>query len=592
MSYTTYIAEPISEKIILFEVDPLESPALFINSEPGIWEDIYSVDKGNVTFNFGAGAFGFGAFGTSGVANLGNSAATNVRINSFYDGANWYTECSSLSVLRSTDSGFFFEGSSQTLYVHFANHDPWDAFPNSKLGVSIGYANKAVYYDDIFYDARVLGVPFLGRSKDPLFFGKISFDGGTVTLINADGEFDTFQTDHDIYGAVARILLGFEDNTYAEFKTMYEGYVENLRLGEGTIDFEINDKRKALSRKIPTGVFDTTTYSDLDPDNANKPIPLAYGSLKNVPVICTNENGSSPFTFKLCDTTYHSANTISAVYVEGSTARTSVTWSGTSLTNATFQLTAGTYTAGDMVTCDFEGCSSGGTLIANGLDIIRDILSNYYNTPHTSTFYNLTAWASAQTTAAEVAIFINEPTEGWQIIEDVSYSLNGNFIVQDDGLYTFRAYDSTRTVDQTIRYFELLGELEVAYDTSEVLTSCRIGYNKDWTEGTYTEYLYNSTETIIQSKFKFYREKTFETLLTASGSAATYGANIMAISDDVRPILKAKTKMQSVDRELSDMVNVEYQLKNRSFVGTMSCEVIGKAVNLDDMTVDLTLRKT
>ena len=594
MSYTAYVDKPVSEKIVLVEIDPLEDGDLWVNVQPGIWAVTYSVNVPNTTYNFGAGAFGYGAFGSAGVATLTNSKAASARVNSFYDGTIWYSKVTALTTLRTTESAFYYDSATKILYVHFTNLDPPDAFPNIKLGVSIGYANKGCYYDGIYYDARVLSVPAVGRSKDPLFFGKITFDGGTISLINSDGAFDAFQADHEIYGSAIRILLGFEDNAYTDFKTLYEGYIENLRLSEDVFEIEANDKRKALSRKLPTAVFDTTTYPNLKGENAGKPIPLGYGSIKNAPVICVNENGTTPWTFKICDTTHRAITSVDAVYVKGGTARTSVAWSGTSLTLATFQLTAGVYTAlKDEVTVDFQGYASGGTLITNGLEIVRDILTNHFARPYTATFYNTTAWDSAETVAADVAIFVNEVDEGWKIIEEISYSLHGNFIVQDDGKFTFRAYDAARAVDQTVYYWELLDQLlEVGYNIDEVLSSCRVGYAKDWAEKSFTTLVHNTEEVAVVDKFKFYREKTFDTLLTANGSAETFAAAIMAISADVRPIFRAKTKMQSIDRELSDMVNVQYKPENRAFVGWMSAEVIGKTVDLDAMTVELTLRKT
>ena len=590
MSYTTYRDRPASEKIVLVEIDAMED-VVFVNLTPGLWLATYSVYKEATSFNFGSGAFGFGAFGTAGTATLTNDRAAAASINSFYAGTEWYARTTGLATVRATPKSFYFDPVTSFLYVHFEDHDPPDTFADLKAGAGRGYATKSAYYDGIFYDGRVLSVPNITRSKDPLFFGKISFDGGTVALINSDGEFDTWVTDYSIYGAAVRVLLGFEDNTYADMKTLYEGYLENVRVSEDVLELQVNDKRKALSRKVPPNVFDMTTYPNLKAENANKPIPLGYGVIKNAPVICTNENGTTPWTFKIVDTTHRGITAIDAVYVEGGTARTSVVWDAGNLAAATFALTAGTYTATkDKVTVDFQGYASGGVLISNGLEIMRDILSTYYAKSYSGVFYNTTAWGSAEAVAADIGLLVHEPTEGWKLIEEISYSLRGNFIVQDDGLFTFRAFDSTRATAQSIAYTELLGDLEVAYNTDELLSSCRVGHTKDWEKKTHTELLYTTGEAEIAEEYKLYRERTFETLLTAAGSAGTFAAGIMEIAGAARGLFRVRTKLQSVDREISDIITVAYRGPNRAFVGTVNAEVIGKTVDLDAMEVELQCR--
>ena len=596
MSYTAFMTAAVSEKLLLVEVD-IGEDATFINAEPGLWQITYSVDKPDSTFGFGNGAFAFGGFGNGGVADLGNDKA-RLKIGSVFAGDTLLTRTTTLASVRSTDESFYFDTATQILYVHFLNADPQDTIDPKQIGVVNGYSNKTAYYDDVLYDGRVLSVPNFSRKKDPLFFGKISFVGGNISLINTDGEFDDFGEDENVFGAPARVLLGFDDNDYDDFKTLYEGQIQNFVINEDTWGIQVIDKRKQLSRALPTNVFDTTTYPNLKASNAGKPIPLAYGTILNAPVVNTNEEeGTDTFTFKLVDVSDHSfgINSIDTIYTENtSNTIVTVTPSSTDLAAGEFVLTAGVYTTGNTVTVDFKGfIDSGSALVQNGVEVIQDLMTTYFPINFDSNFFNTIAWGSAITAAATVGILINTAKAAIDIIEDLSFSVNGNFIVEDGGLFTFRIYDSARAVDQTIDDFELLEQqiLSVDYDSSQVLTSARVGYNKDWNENTYTEFVYTTAETAVFNKFKVYRERVFNTLLTSSADAESYAETIMDISGDVNTIIRVRTKMQTIDREISDIVTVDYGKDNRDFAGTANYEVLGKALNLDDMTTTLTLRK-
>ncbi len=171
MSYTAYMTAAVSEKILLFEMDILEESA-FINSEPGIYQITYSVNTPNAVFNFGNGSFGYGNFGSSGVADIGNDNA-RFKISSLFAGDAFYAVASSLTSVRSTDSSFYFDQALSIIYVHFANHDPPDVFNPRTIGIINGYSNKTAYYDDIFYDGRVISVPNFSREKDLLCLARL-----------------------------------------------------------------------------------------------------------------------------------------------------------------------------------------------------------------------------------------------------------------------------------------------------------------------------------------------------------------------------------------------------------------------------------
>jgi hypothetical protein len=44
----------------------------------------------------------------------------------------------------------------------------------------------------------LLSIPNISKKRDPLFWGKLLFDGGSVSLINNDSHFDMFAETADI----------------------------------------------------------------------------------------------------------------------------------------------------------------------------------------------------------------------------------------------------------------------------------------------------------------------------------------------------------------------------------------------------------
>ena len=472
-TYTDFIASPNSQKQTLVEID-IPEDSLFINYEPGIWFITYSVDEEAVTYNFGAGAFGYGNFGSAGVADLTNDNAKE-RIGSVLVEGERYTRVTNKTELRDNNKSFYFHLGDSQLFIHFDNYDPPESFTTISIGVTFGYAFQAAYYDDVYYDARIISIPNIVKQKDPLFFGLIRYPGGSIQFQNIDGHFDNWST-KNIFGQPIRILFGRFDFNYADFETVFAGTIDDFSLSPSINTVNIQDKRWALSRKIPINHFDSATYPNIKTRNVGKSIPLGYGVIGNAPVICTNEEGAAPFSFKIVDTTDYAIKAIDQVYVDD----VSVTHGDEDLTNAIFSLSAGVYSVRDKVSIDFQGYETGGILIDNGLDIIKDLMALFADVAFNSINYDTTEWNSAQTVVKDMCLFIEKEKSIIDIIGDICKSIPGSMVVQDDGLYTFKIYDSTKTPAGTIEVMELLEPPEVVYDSEEYLSSVLVQYNKNW----------------------------------------------------------------------------------------------------------------
>jgi len=122
-------------------------------------------------------------------------------------------------------------------------------------GTTYGYCKKDFTPVDssIFYEGRLISVFDVGFSRDPLTWGKISFPTGTVSLNNADGNFNSLATStwyKNYYGATARIKLGYEGLTITDYVTLWTGYVESVSLSREQFNLNLADNRKKLDVDI------------------------------------------------------------------------------------------------------------------------------------------------------------------------------------------------------------------------------------------------------------------------------------------------------------------------------------------------------
>lgn len=371
-AYADLVEQPILEPVVLFEIDIGEPQDFWIALEAGIWMfKVTNVTEG-VTYDFQNGAFCYGSFeNAGGPEDLGTNEVIKI-VNSFEVAGEQYTSVSGLANLRSTNKSFYYDAATTIIYVHFDGFDPPDVFTNKKIGVTAGFSTRAIYLDDNYYEERLKSAPQISFSKDPLFWGILRFSENTIDLLNGDGYFDDF-VQLDIYGQPARVKFGGPDLAYADFRTLFTGYVEKFSVNAERFSVSVADDRKKLSRKLPVNYWDATTYADIKSSNVGKPIPLAWGDIRNAPVVCTNEDESgtpATYSFKICDTTNHPIDAITKVYVNG----VEVTPDSTTLATATFVLLTADYDPGDKVTVDFTGYTKTGLNILNNAGCERDEL--------------------------------------------------------------------------------------------------------------------------------------------------------------------------------------------------------------------------
>ena len=266
------------------------------------------------------------------------------------------TSVATSALCVSTDTSFYYDVGNKRLFIHL----PGGAEPSLqqvKIGVTMGVSNVPGVYNGVYYEPRLRDSPTVSKSKDPLFFGRISLDNNAVSVENTDSAFDLIgENQSSIFGGEARILQGFDNDAYGSFTKLATRMIENVRVNRDSAEFDLVDKRKGLTISVPKNVFKVSVYQYLDSGDEGRPIPLVYGICNKAPAVCTNRTEPGPpanYHFKIADCVGagHSIRSIDTVYVKG----ISKAFLNVDLTQGTFDIANANYTSGDEVTADVHG---------------------------------------------------------------------------------------------------------------------------------------------------------------------------------------------------------------------------------------------
>lgn len=558
--------DPHTQKITLVEIDFAQAQTLFFNWTAGVWYVDFDAIYELIDPVYLVGVSAQPAIGAIGSVKENGVALTTVA---------------SVALCISTVTSYYYDTLDRRLYIHLSNGSE-PSIKTVMIGVTAGVSNTACFYNSTYYEPRLRSSPAIAKTKDPLFFGRVSFDGGVIGIDNEDGGFDSIVSGA-LWGGAVRIKQGFDTDAYAAFLSMAAGVIESVVITRDLVQLTMIDKRKNLSRMAPRRVFDVGTYPNINYANLGKPIPLAYGLLYNVPCVCVNEEAVAPATwdFKICDCTDHAIVSIDQIYADGikRTASTS------SVANGTFSLIGADFTVGTLVTADIHGYAT-----TNAADVILSLMLDYLGIVYNATNFNTTEWAAATALALNVGVFVNNATEVFSIIEDICNSSMLNMIQQDDGRYTLRKYDATRAIDQILNVDELLETPTIEYDTTAIISSTLVGYNRNWALGSFKHVHDTTLEAAIFSTYNVYREREFQTLLTSDADAQIYSTAMLALYGHATTKISARFKLQPVERELMDFVMLPVYRQSKAMMGSVKCEIYSISKDLLAAQVSLGCR--
>lgn len=381
---------------------------------------------------------------------------------------------------------FYWDGSN--LYIHIIGGDP-PSIHIIGVGIVFGYSRDGFTPVDskVFYPGRIISVPSISQARDPLYWGKLQYEGGSVQLNNGDGYFDLIGEDYNVYGNQARILLGFEDLSLNDYVRLFTGFVETIDVEETGINLSFRDKRKQLTKQI--------TYT------------------------CTAKNA---------------------------------------------------------------------------VEAIQEILLDNYNIPYNSIYYDTAKWEDAISKAYNVTINMQTSESAIKVIEGICQSTFGVFLIDNLGRYSFKIIRPTDPATIEIPEYDIINYPRATYNPSEVITSTKIGYARDWTISGASGYTYlidTSQEDEIFAKYKTYNQKTFDTFLPDITAAQAFSNVILAYSGNINPVLDIEVPIKYYNIEIGDFAEIEINRPGATWFDVRKCEVLSKTWNLDRNTITLKVKK-
>ena len=575
MSFNDEVIKTTSKKIVILEIDRAVEERT-INYAPGVWVKFISPGSEDIIDDFGN------------VGYYGNRTTGKKNIQSLNVGGEKYTEYASLALLETAGQGWFYDTATTKVYFILEDYNPPEYYVVVAPGAAIGFTmgkdeTNDNYYEDIYYEPRLLSVSNLSKQKDPLQFGLIEYNTPTFELSNNDGFFDTYST-QQLYNQPYRVFLTFEGLAYSEALQVYEGKIKDFE--HDFVKFRMigKDAREALSRQLPINSFsntDTTAdfyFAGLADKDSGTPVPIIFGPVINVPAYRTSA-GNWTFadtTDNAIDATIVVVDKDDAVFSHGGTG------------------TDGTFTGADTTDKLYVTCEQ--STIKNGLDVIKYCISEFEAIAFTAANYDTVEWNRETLNVKDIGLWIGKGKlkTTAEVIEYVCIDNQGVFDPLGDGKYTFRTYDKDRIPTCAILADEVLDDGAIKHPADQILSSVKIEYSEDLKEKESRIYENIDYEAEVYGIAGGYRElpKPYKTHLTSLADAIVISERIMEQSNAIPNNIELSTKTQNIRLRILDNLLYHYVRQNGNEVLARSrFQVLGVGLNLNDFEIDIKIKQ-
>lgn len=389
----------------------------------------------------------------------------------------------------------------------------------------------------MYYEGRIRSLPTLSMRVEKSFGDPGQIGSGNVTLANEDGFFDSltglqwdagqsvlkFGVDEialaeqlpqggDGVLAEAGGILGYDtggivgvgetlvavadlvyrDCDYADFETL--GTWRNKGWDKSDEDFtlELEEKKGALKKKIPTVSYDRATYPNIADPDIGRVIPIVFGTIYDVAPVCID---TAARTFKVAG---HAIKEFLGCRVKKlvpgdlvdaeNESWVDVNFETVDEGNGEFTLAADDWEGSQEVAVDFRGrMNADGTLMTNASDVVRDLVVTWLGEPESlidadsfdaswevyNVGYDADGWP---VTHLGIALCIDEEEDATDIVARINSTVGAYFFNGFDGKYHFVAFDPIPG-DSVLSFDESeIEELSENVDATEMISSVKAQY--------------------------------------------------------------------------------------------------------------------
>lgn len=473
-----------------------------------------------------------------------------------------------------------------SFYVDIDNcyiHAPFNQSPynhDTKLGKGRQYVKgNERYFNDFEAEERLISVPNIQREIGDILESKLIYSGGNVELINADGELDNLLEHGEVIGNKA-IIYKVINSVYTK---MFSGFVTGGNPGINKVTLYLkNDIEALLNIDIPRNFFSIIDYPNMSTKYNGKPIPLLFGNVNNLEVICVEDNKSPATTYKfvVADIAYAQIHDITAVYVDG----VSKTFTKSLATNS-FTLLAAYYDPGQTVTADIQGFDDSlGNMITNAASIIKSLFNKFLYFIDSTDFYRI--WDDAN--AYNIYLAVTEIKTLRDVIEEVCRSSFLSLIYEDNGTFSAIVNKKIETYLDEIQFWDVISIQNPEFDISKILTSVNIMYNKDFKNNKFYERYNDDQKETLRTLYGRYNNKNIEMNLSTESNAYAASTEIINYFNTPWRVPVLKVKLE-IAEELFLGFNYIITLRRQKAVDMLGfiAKLIKIEKNLNEFTANL-----
>lgn len=408
-------------------------------------------------------------------------------------------------------------------------------------------------------EGLIMDMSPLSRSAGSLQDPRVILPSLTLTVDNkADPQSGDRAQDHLVNYEFANSLTVLSVGSSLDPADWQDEFDGRVRFPGGTssdnltLTIRVNDARAKDGRSLPSAVFDTDTYPNMEAKSEGLPVPIVYGSWlstdaagEELPCYQTDDTVGTGGRFTVSS---RELKQIQYVYKDDGTTKTSVSFTG-DLNNGRFTLNVAYDPTLHTITCHCQGATddgtSAGTLLQSAPDVLADLLENEMDVdPANIDSTAFSAWEAELDSDDYVRRWIggtivhtdtltsellSECFAGMRI-EDGAYYPSYRIVNPASSLTTFREAELlSRSGNSAVKQFAVHDSPDEIYCNEGAAT-----YGLDPTTGAYSGlYTYSDAAAIARVGQRVRRNMTFNWLYTAAGIQARVQLEVFAFSSNI-----------------------------------------------------------